>query len=388
VSLNKVCYFFHIITALALINNAMAVTLNQECNPSLITILSIDGGGTKGIIPAILLSQFEHATAKKTAQLFDFMVGVSTGSLVVSLLATPNAEGTSHYTADEIVKLFEEKSPDVFAASFMHKFKTISGLIGPRFESGGMERLSQLYFRETTMSQLLSHVAIFAYDLNKKGVVMFTNWRSKQADTSYYNVRNVIQGTTAIMSYFSPKELVDTNGDNKYLLADASFVVNNPSAMAFLFAYNRCPNAKHYVVVSLATGKYPGLNIQPQTWGIIQWATEMVYSVLQGETAAGNAIMTNLVNVLNATETDKTIPRVLFVRMNPRISWDQSDPTNTSLEHLLTLEKITKNYTIQHQARMNCLTTLLKNHSYNGLSKDCVQLLEHKAGSELFLDLI
>ena len=366
----------------------MAVTLNHECDPSLVTILSIDGGGTKGIIPAILLSQLEHGSEKKTTQLFNFMVGVSTGSLLVSLLSAPNAEGTSRYTADEIVKLFEDTSPDVFAASFMHRLKTMSGLIGPRFESGGMERLSQLYFRETRMSQLLSHVAIFAYDLNKKGVVMFTNWRSKQADTSYYNVRDVIQGTTAIMSYFSPKELVDTHGDNKYLLADASFVVNNPSAMAFLFAYNRCPNAKHYVVVSLATGKYPGLNIQPQTWGIVQWATEMIYSVLQGETAAGTAIMTNLVNVLNATETDKTIPRVLFVRMNPKISWDQSDPTNANLEHLLTLEKITKNYTMKHQARMNCLTTLLKNHSYNGLSKDCIQLLEHKAGSELFLDLI
>lgn len=382
-------FFSTAVFALSLfINNAMALESKHLCNPSLTTILTVDGGGVAGVIPAVFLNELEQDADEKTNKMFDFMAGVSTGSLIVSLLATPDEKGLSKYSPEQVISLYKNKASEVFSASKLHKLTTLGGLIGPKFESTGMQNLTNQYYANTTVSQLLSNVAIFSYDLHKKGMVLFTNWKNTGPDTSHYKVKDIIQGSTAIMSYFSPKWILDNQGNEEYILADAALVFNNPSAMAFLFAYNRCPNSKHYVVVSLATGRDPGINIRPKTWGIIQWAKEMIQATLQGETTAGTVIMTNIVKVLNANIQPNKIPRVIFVRLNPDITLDQTNPIDASPEHIAVLESVGKKYLQKNQARINCLVKLLKNHSVNNLDKDCLQLLENKTGAQLFIDLI
>ena len=45
--------------------------------PKVFRILSIDGGGIRGILPAMVLSEIEKRTGKKIFQLFDLIVGTS-----------------------------------------------------------------------------------------------------------------------------------------------------------------------------------------------------------------------------------------------------------------------------------------------------------------------
>lgn len=47
-------------------------------------ILSVDGGGIRGIIPAIILAEIEQRTRKTIAEIFDLMAGTSTGGIVVA----------------------------------------------------------------------------------------------------------------------------------------------------------------------------------------------------------------------------------------------------------------------------------------------------------------
>ena len=51
------------------------------------TVLSIDGGGIRGIIPAMVLDHLETATGHRAADLFDLMVGTSTGGILALGLA-------------------------------------------------------------------------------------------------------------------------------------------------------------------------------------------------------------------------------------------------------------------------------------------------------------
>ena len=47
------------------------------------TILSIDGGGIRGIIPALVLDYLEQQANKPTSELFDLSVGTSSGGIIV-----------------------------------------------------------------------------------------------------------------------------------------------------------------------------------------------------------------------------------------------------------------------------------------------------------------
>ncbi|KAJ6854667.1 patatin-like protein 2 [Populus alba x Populus x berolinensis] len=88
----------------------------------LTTILSIDGGGVRGIIPSIVLAALEAKLQKldvenkdaRIADYFDFIAGTSTGGLMTAMLATPNAEKRPSFAAKDIVKFYLEKSPLIF----------------------------------------------------------------------------------------------------------------------------------------------------------------------------------------------------------------------------------------------------------------------------------
>ncbi|MBA3741050.1 MAG: patatin-like phospholipase family protein, partial [Chloroflexi bacterium] len=45
-------------------------------------ILTIDGGGVRGIIPAVLLAELERQTGRLTRDGFDFVAGTSTGAVL------------------------------------------------------------------------------------------------------------------------------------------------------------------------------------------------------------------------------------------------------------------------------------------------------------------
>ncbi|KAG5223980.1 patatin protein [Salix suchowensis] len=87
-----------------------------------ITILSIDGGGVRGIIPSEVLSALESKLQKldednkdaRIADYFDFIAGTSTGGLMTAMLTAPNEKKRPLFAAKDIAKFYQEKSPIIF----------------------------------------------------------------------------------------------------------------------------------------------------------------------------------------------------------------------------------------------------------------------------------
>lgn len=69
-----------------------------------VRVLSIDGGGIRGIIPALVLGDLERRTGRPVADLFDLIAGTSTGGILALALAQPGTDGRPARTAEQLAR--------------------------------------------------------------------------------------------------------------------------------------------------------------------------------------------------------------------------------------------------------------------------------------------
>ncbi|KAJ0592161.1 putative patatin-like phospholipase domain, Acyl transferase/acyl hydrolase/lysophospholipase [Helianthus annuus] len=87
---------------------------------NLITVLSIDGGGVRGLIPATILEFLERELQKldgedaRIADYFNIIAGTSTGGLITAMLAAPSGNKRPLFTAKDIIDFYLDKCPKIF----------------------------------------------------------------------------------------------------------------------------------------------------------------------------------------------------------------------------------------------------------------------------------
>jgi len=74
-------------------------------------ILSLDGGGIKGVFPAAFLASVEQASGKRIADNFDLIVGTSTGGIIALGLGLG-------FSAEEMLAFYKTHGPQIFEETF------------------------------------------------------------------------------------------------------------------------------------------------------------------------------------------------------------------------------------------------------------------------------
>ncbi|HEY9712131.1 MAG TPA: patatin-like phospholipase family protein, partial [Chroococcales cyanobacterium] len=108
-------------------------------------ILSIDGGGIRGLIPATILAQIEELTGKRIHELFDLIAGTSTGAIISLGLTKPDPSGQAEFTARSLRDLYERDAPQIFRnpASWWEN------LLRPKYHSGAIRKIMEHNFGES-----------------------------------------------------------------------------------------------------------------------------------------------------------------------------------------------------------------------------------------------
>jgi hypothetical protein len=127
-------------------------------------VLSIDGGGIRGILPAMVLSDLERRTGRPIIDLFDMIVGTSSGGLIALGLSCPGEGGKPRHTARDVLRLYEVEGKRVFSRSVWHKIRAVGNLADEKYPASGVEGVLEDYFGEARLKDALCDVVVPAYE--------------------------------------------------------------------------------------------------------------------------------------------------------------------------------------------------------------------------------
>ena len=96
-------------------------------------VLAIDGGGIRGLIPALVLAEIESRSGRPVAEFFDLVAGTSTGAIIACALTQPDS-----MTAAQAAAIYEQEGPEVFHRSLLKEIRSVGGLIDERYDSRGL----------------------------------------------------------------------------------------------------------------------------------------------------------------------------------------------------------------------------------------------------------
>lgn len=317
-------------------------------------ILSLDGGGIRGIVTASVLNYLEEKIQEITkddrihlADLVDFVGGTSTGSIIGGLMIIPENESSTKpkFYMSEIVDLYFGLGEQVFKPNLWRNIKTLWGLIGPKYDVKNLELplLQEMGF--TKLKQLTKPCMFPAYDINKAKVVFYTNKDQGQKYAEYY-IKDVVRGSTSIPPYFKPaffKYGVDEN-----TLIDGGVFANNPTLSSMIEASKTFDvKPKDMLIISLGTGKinrktYPINKVK--NWGTINWILPLIDILLES----------------HAEVTDYQMQKIFsnpknYIRINPPIILGNSSAVDSSKENIINLSVDAETYIMKNRGFLDNL---------------------------------
>ncbi|MCW9033812.1 MAG: patatin-like phospholipase family protein [Rhodospirillales bacterium] len=260
--------------------------------PGKVRILSIDGGGIRGVIPAIFLREIEKrlqqeagTTEIRLADRFDLIAGTSAGGILALVMTVPGPDGRPLHSSQDLIDLWAERGDEVFGVNI---FTELMSMGTRKYSSEGMHKLLTDYMRETKLSDALREVLITSFCLDTGQSQFFKRRRARIEPHEDFLMRDVALATASAPIYFAPAVFKDLGGGEEHGYIDGGVIANNPAICAVTEARRRFPQANDVVVVSLGTGYCydPIDHKKAANWGSIQWARPLVDVLIDGPRAA------------------------------------------------------------------------------------------------------
>ena len=317
-------------------------------------ILSIDGGGIKGIVPAVvllhlekLLKQLSKNQNSRIHDYFDLFSGASTGAIIIAGLLSPDKNNHPKYSPEEILDLYLENGHIIFNSSFFQEIKSVSGIVNVKYDPEGLESVFEKYFGKSELKSLLKPSLIPVYDLSRGKNYFFRQQKALTSPRHNFYVKDLLRGATSALSYFPPAQISTVNDREHRCFIDGGVFANNPALSAYAeFRYhNSNLHAKDTMMLSLGTGrKTTNLDCEvTANWGAAEW-------LYQGSYLTSNAVASASDYQLNAVYDNK--PN--YLRLDASFDDEQSSSMdNTDKEYLDYLISLGESIVKEKQSEIN-----------------------------------
>lgn len=297
-------------------------------------ILSLDGGGLRGIIPAQILKAVEQKLQDFTGNIdakivdyFDLIAGTSAGGILTCLYLYPDSENPTRprYSAQDAYNFLRNHGSQIFQSSKEDAWKNPGGLIDEKYSEKAFEQLARDVFQNLKLSELLKPCLITSYDIERRKALFFTQHNAKLNVSADYFVRDVLRATSAAPTFFEVAQ-IQALDQEYYTCIDGGVFANNPALCAYAEArhtfnrefnidhrYETGPTAKEMVILSLGTGdiKKKYFYEEAKDWGKIQWLNPLFDIIMTAGAETVDYQMKQMFDAINKPDQYLRIDPVL-----------------------------------------------------------------------------
>lgn len=191
-------------------------------------ILSIDGGGIRGIYPAHVLRCIEERLQTDLFDTFDMIAGTSTGSIIAVGVATG-------VPAADIVAMYKEHGAGIFRKKrFILPGKSVQPMFDSVYDAQYLENVLKEVFQDKRLGDIKKPLLLPSTDIGNGCVHVLKSGYSKEfSRDNAVLVKDAVLASCSAPTYFDPHRL------NEYLLADGGLWANNPALAAVIDAQKR-----------------------------------------------------------------------------------------------------------------------------------------------------
>lgn len=289
----------------------MDISEQQQPQNNVFKILTIDGGGIKGLYSASILARIEEKTGKKIGDHFDMICGTSTGGLIALAL-------TKGISAQEIADMYFHKGREIFPISeyqpiryIQRKWQFFKQLLWRgKFSATPLKKILEHMFGETTMGEANNLLCIPSYNLIT-GIPRIFKYPHKEGD--FFMDKDIKMVDVALATSAAPTYL-PIHEHRNILYADGGLWANNPSLCGLLEAL------KFFVGPQKHFSTFKILSVssvtQPSGWPVSSkhnrsfrhWGNKLFQASMDGQAYFNDFFLTNIINHIQPSGTYYRIP--------------------------------------------------------------------------------
>jgi patatin-like phospholipase/acyl hydrolase len=282
-------------------------------------ILSIDGGGIRGLIPALVLAEIERRCGRPAGQLFDLVAGTSTGAIIACALTRPDP-----LPAERIAEIYVEEGPEIFDRSLRKTITSAGGLLDERYDDAGLVASLERHLGGVRLAEAEPDILLTVYDLEARESLFL----DRETDMSMVDAAHA---SSAAPSYFEPVRIGDLT------LVDGGVYATNPAMCALALA-----DEPVELLVSLGTGDHTRrLRYEEvRDWGQLEWARPILDVVFD---ATADAVDLQAAALLGDA----------YLRLQTRLDEANDDFDDASPENLAALTREAERLIAAHQDELD-----------------------------------
>ncbi len=265
--------------------------------------LAIDGGGIRGLIPALVLAEIERRTGRRMATMVDVIAGTSTGAIIACALARPNP-----MAADRIAEVYTVDGPKIFDRSLVKTVTSADGFLDELYDDAPLVASLRTHLGDGRLADATTKLLVTAYDLQARAELLLGG------DVSLVDAAHA---SSAAPTYFEPVRL-----GNRTLI-DGGVGAINPS----LYAYAEA-GGKPTLLLSLGTGSQtkPLPYDEVKDWGKLEWAEPILDVVFD---ASADAVDSQLDRLIDGA----------YIRLQTQLTEAGGDLDDASADNLAALRR-------------------------------------------------
>jgi uncharacterized protein len=338
-------------------------------------VLSIDGGGIRGLVPALVLEELERRLKAKgkTEPLhayFDLIAGTSTGGILAAGLAAPHPQDMSRPAATpaELVALYRDQGGDIFDRGFFRSVRkafanifsgNLSGVVEEKYPHGALEEKLRKTLGARRISDALTSLLITAYDIGERTTVTMKKrpLRPGEAPHDDFLFWQVARATSAAPTYFEPARVTNLTTGKSMTLVDGGVYANNPAVCAFVEAHKMGATAESMLLVALGTGHQNRAYSYYETrnWGPINWinpahGAPIISILMHGQSHAAEHHLELLLN---------GGPQTNYYRLDAELSGVNDEMDDATDENLAALDRFAKRLIEAESAKLDAIVERL-----------------------------